>query len=523
MRVLLLFISVLTTNFVFAQTPSDKVVVEWGEQQKASKRSTVNNIVGFDSDGGVYVQKVEYKKMGIVRIVTIEYFDENMNFINSGVIGDAGVVVDFNNKLYVFSSISDKKADKNTFYSQSVDKESLLVNADKQELAQIDFEGFRNRNDGSFGYEFSGDSTKLLVYYNLPYDKRGVEKVGVHVYDQQMDQLWRKTITIPYTDELFTVEDFEVDNEGNVYVTGVEYNEKLKIKRKGKPNFKYHVLSYTNQGKEENDLPIEVDGKFLTDMKVRPNNDGQLLCGGFYSGQGTYSVEGSFFLKVNASNGDVETASFEDFGIDFITQNLTARQEKKARKKDAKGKTPELFQFDLDAMVMREDGGVVLVAEQYFVKVVTTTTTGANGAVSTTTNYHYYYNDLIVISVSPEGEIEWNTKIPKFQHTVNDGGYVSSYAMAVVDDKLNFIFNDNPKNLNLVPGQRVRNFGAGKETLVVLVTVDSNGQLKKEPLFSIRDTDVVTVPKVCKQIGDRELVIFGKRKKTQRLGVVNFK
>ena len=262
MRILLLFISVLTTNFVFAQTPSDKVVVAWGEQQKASKRSTVNNIVGFDSDGGVYVQKVEYKKMGLVRIVTIEHFDEHMNFINSGVIGDAGVVVDFNDKLYVFSSISDKKADKNTFYSQSVDKESLLLNADKQELAQIDFEGFRNRNDGSFGYEFSGDSAKLLVYYNLPYDKRGVEKVGVHVYDQQMNQLWRKTITIPYTDELFTVEDFEVDNEGNVYVTGVEYNEKLKVKRKGKPNFKYHVFHIRTKVKKKMICQLKLMGSF---------------------------------------------------------------------------------------------------------------------------------------------------------------------------------------------------------------------------------------------------------------------
>ena len=34
---------VITLNFVFAQTPSDKVLVEWGEQQKASKKSTVNN------------------------------------------------------------------------------------------------------------------------------------------------------------------------------------------------------------------------------------------------------------------------------------------------------------------------------------------------------------------------------------------------------------------------------------------------------------------------------------------------
>ena len=65
-------------------------------------------------------------------------------------------------------------------------------------------------------------------------------------------------------------------------MTGVEYNEKLNaVKRKGKPNYKYHVLSYTeDNGKKDSDLPIEVEGKFLTDMKVRPNNEGQLLCGG---------------------------------------------------------------------------------------------------------------------------------------------------------------------------------------------------------------------------------------------------
>ena len=95
--------------------------------------------------------------------------------------------------------------------------------------------------------------------------------------------------------------------------------------------------------------------------------------------------------------------------------------------------------------------------------------------------------------------------------------------MAVVDDQLHFIFNDNPKNLTLEPGQRIRNFGAGKETLVVLVTVDSNGGLEERAAFSIRDTDVVTIPKVCRQIGDRELVVFGQRKKSHRLGVVIFK
>ena len=128
---------VITLNFVFAQTPSDKVLVEGG-QQKVSKKSTSTILLDLMTWRSLCSE--EYKKMGLVRIVTIEHFDENMNFINSGVVGDAGIVVDFNDKLYIFSSFSDKKADKNTFYSQSVDKETLLLNADKQELAQIDFE-----------------------------------------------------------------------------------------------------------------------------------------------------------------------------------------------------------------------------------------------------------------------------------------------------------------------------------------------------------------------------------------------
>jgi hypothetical protein len=130
------------------------------------------------------------------------------------------------------------------------------------------------------------------------------------------------------------------------------------------------------------------------------------------------------------------TKSFNEFEIDFITQNMTEKLKKKTKKREAKGKDVELYQYDLDNIVLKDDGGAILVGEQFFIRVVTTT--DAQGNVRTTT--HYYYNDIIVISINPKGEIDWTEKIAKRQHTINDNGYFSSYAMAVNEDKINFIF-----------------------------------------------------------------------------------
>jgi hypothetical protein len=188
-------------------------------------------------------------------------------------------------------------------------------------------------------------------------------------------------------------------------------------------------------------------------MQIAINDERDIICGGFYSEKGTFSIKGSYFLKIDGQTQEIKAKSFKEFGIDFITQHMTQRQEKKAKKKAAKGKNIELYEYDLDNIILRDDGGAYLIGEQFFVKVVTRTTTGSNGHTSTSTTTYYYFNDILVINMSPSGEIEWTEKIPKRQRTTNDGGFFSSYALSVVKDKLYFVFNDHPKNLFYKAGQ----------------------------------------------------------------------
>jgi hypothetical protein len=335
--------------------------------------------------------------------------------------------------------------------------------------------------------------------------------------------LWEKEIRLPYKEDLFEVTDYEVDNFGNVHLLGIIFKEKRKEKRKGKPNYKYQVLSYRNQGDELIEYPIAISGKFLTDMQIAVNSNQDIICGGFYSVEGTFSIKGSYFLKVDGETKEIIEKSFKDFGIDFITQNMKKREEKKAKKKDEKGKNVELFEYDLDRIILRSDGGAVLVGEQYYVVVKTVTTFDANGRSQTRTTYKYYYNDIIVVSVLPDGSIDWTEKIPKRQATINDGGFFSSYAMSVIGNKLYFVFNDNPKNLFYKGSGKLYNFNNSKGSLIVLVELNMEGKQTREALFSAKEAGILTRPKVCEQISSKEMVLFGQRKSTHQFVKITFK
>jgi hypothetical protein len=257
-------------------------------------------------------------------------------------------------------------------------------------------------------------------------------------------------------------------------------------------------------------------------MQIGISPKGNILCGGFYSDQGLYSINGSYFLVYDSDTKELLKESTKEFGIDFVTEGMTDRQEKKTKKKENKGKDAEMYEYDLDNFIMREDGGGVLVAEQYWVKVVTTTSTDSQGHTHTHTTYHYYFNNIIVISIDPDGEIEWTQKIIKTQHTVNESGYYSSYAMAIVNDKLYFIFNDHPKNLLYTKGARVYSYNR-KHNMVSIVEIDGNGNKNKGILIAEDDLETISVPRISEQVSKDELILYSMKKKYNQFIKLKFK
>ncbi len=524
-KISILLILLFTVQSFIAQLPMyEGAEIIWGEELKfrGSDKFTKflgeykNNYYlikslknGFKYEINVFGSDMNLKQSAIIDMK--HHGNYKMKYVGSFLIG---------NKIYVFSSFPDKKKKINKLYCRAYDINSLTSG----ELVEIDqFPYEKPLYKGSFNIETSDDKSHLLVYLEKPYKKKATEKFGLTVMDSDLNIKWRKDIELPYTDQFFSNEGYQINNDGDVYLLGKEYKEEKGKRNIDKLNYTYHILAYLDNGKKFKDYELNLKDKFITDITYKIAQNGDLICSGFYSKNGTYSTKGAFYMTVDFDTRKVKHNSIKEFDENFIIEGLSDREVAKAKKDEQKsGKAIEMYNYNLKDFVLREDGGAVLIAEQYYVRVTTTTRT-VNGVMTTYTYYHYYYNDIIVVNISPKGEIEWATKIDKYQYSVNDDGYYSSYVLHVDDNRLHLIYNERAKYYFEKEERKNMSRNDKKAKLTIIATVESNGDYKKDILINVSDESTYPVPKLSEQINEKELLLYTRKIKKRRFALVKFK
>lgn len=535
LRSILVLLSALSLT-LSAQTQTNKVTVQDGPEND-TRRSSVIGLFGHDAtgyytlrqekknllvehlspsmavDNSVELEDQEYDEMDLFFTGAIQ-LDKNFYFLYTARDYDAEIVYKYARKL------NPKTLTPEGNYTKLGEEKFV---SDKKFMRESAFEAFR-----PFTVLVAKNNSCLLVRTHAMYNDDENEKEEFHlaVYDPELKLDWETQVKTGFLADLFTVTNLRLDDNGDVSMVGVEYKERMtakEIRRSGKPNYTHHLLRYSEKGTRFIFMPIELNGKFITDLRIETAATGDIVVAGFYSEIGSFSIKGAFYLNIDPAAKSVKAQKFSEFGTEFITLNLTDREEKKAKKKEAKGEELEMNEFDMRDLVLRSDGGATLVAEQYFFYTTTSTYTDANGRSTTTTTYHYVYNDIIVISFNGAGDMLWKTKIAKRQHTLNDDGVWSSYSMAVVGDKLFFIFNDNPKNLFLPADETPYRFSASKDLAVVLVEVDNTGKATREMLFTTERGDAMVQPRLAEQTAEKEVVICSQRSKIFQYSKLIFK
>jgi hypothetical protein len=519
-KTLTLLLSVFTL-LAYGQLPqTQKVDVNWGEAFK-SKKTIYSKVLKTEGDL-IYVLKF------VKGETIIEVIDKNLNSkkeipVSEEMDGDDLTyegLVSFQDNFVIMCSMINKKEKTNSLYYSTISESGSQSKWTK--LVSMDY--LKKRKSGDFSYDISQDSSKFMLYYNVPFEgKDAPEKFGFLVLDEKLDQIWQKEIELSYNESLFYVTNFEVDDIGNAYILGREYAAK-EDRIKGMANYKYHILSYKNEGLDYKDFEIALDDKFITDITFGFSNE-NITCAGFYSENGQRSIKGSFYVLIDGETQKPIKSTFKPFDEDFITQDWTEKQINKAKKKEKKkNKAIEAYEYDLRDFIVHSDGGVTMLAEQYYVHVVTTTTTDANGNTTTKTTYHYYYNDIIIVDISNEGTINWTSKIDKYQHSIDDGGYMSSYALMVTDDKLHMIYNMRARNVYEKDERKELTKEEKKAYLTLFVTVDNKGEVEEEILIDNRQEETFIVPKLCEEFGDNQMFLFTQRGgKTKKLGTITLK
>ncbi len=536
------------------RTPATMV---WSDEYQEPSNTEIQKIIATEG-GGFYTLRLHQGGLvgGGKQKPIIEFYNSKMKLVRSreldldykGKERHLKDVVMVGGRLWMLSFFYNEKHEKTYLFAQEVNKSTLNLIKDIIMIGEQD-ETNRERQD-VFSLAQSRDSSKIVIFNRQPNSKDG-QSFSLAVYDADFSQQWAKEAKLPYGKKNFSVEDYQVDNKGNVYLLGIIYTEgSNRLERRGKPTYQYDIVAYLKDSTVDvQEYKIVLKDKFVTDLTFRIADDGDIVCAGFYSEKDAKGMKGSCFFKINPRTKDMTSISTREFDFNFVTANLSDKskmQAKAAIDRDDKERAPELFDYSLDKLIMRSDGGVILIAEQYFVeeRLLNNNPYGYSpygynswsspyysswydpygyryNRSNRRSDYYFNYNDIIVVNIQPDGEIAWTTRVPKRQVSVNDGGTYSSYAMSIVADKLYFAYNENPKNLDPKRTKTVAET-PDKYSVVTLAEVARDGSLKRYPMFSNRDKGVVTRPKICRQVGRRDMAVYGESGRTYRFGVLSF-
>ncbi|HLG03453.1 MAG TPA: hypothetical protein VI731_07640, partial [Bacteroidia bacterium] len=456
-------------------------------------------------------------------------------------------------KLFVFYVARNSKENKYTLYGQEINKSALEVTGQLQELMTVSYvihDGFyrppywdsyftshymkyksglgpywQTLSDSPFSSYPSPDGSKLLVLSRVvePGSNKKESKEIVYrltVFTTDLQKTLDREIRVKCSPALFSLEQLTLDDKGNILMIGKEFQELSVAKqswRDGKIHYKYHLYRFAID--DENDIVIDLKGKFIRDIRAGLAPNGDVIVCGFFSDSPSYiySMRGAFYMSLDPKTNDVKVQNSSEFDTNFITQYLTEKEKKREKKKERKGFEPGIANLRMDELLVKTDGGAVIISEQYYY---------IRNTGSKTSSTYYIFNDILVMHFLPDGSLSWKCKIPKRQLSASDNGYYSSYAYAAVGDKLYFIYNDNPKHLLIKPGENFYPFVGWSGPLdyaVVLVEVDENGKTTRELLKASIIGDVLIRPSKSEQTGSNEMLICGQRKKAYQFSKVTFK
>jgi hypothetical protein len=512
----LLFI--LSVGITSAQQ-SDKPQIEEGPLFKVDKRSVPTRFVGFD-DSGFYIEYAQGKHgQGTLMLQKFSHDltptkSQPLSFkAGGGYSAESLLIFKLDNKIY--SCARSGMMDFKDFYLQEIDPLTLEKKSPVK-IASVTPET-RSAASVSSRFAFSPDSSFLSFIYSIPTKRTESERFGVKMYNRDMSGLWDAEYEFPYQNKLFDPQKYLVNSTGDLFILAKRYIDKRRERVEGQANYDFVLLEMKKDGSLDSVL-IQSEGKFLRGMNIAFSPNGDIIAGGFYSELGNAMTGGAYYMRLDAQTRKVVTASFKPFDLEFFTANLTERKAERLEKKIEDGKDVELPFYFIDEFITRDNGSLQMIGEKRLINTVTTCT--PYGCV---TNTYYYFDDIALVQITPEGEIEWASRVAKKQHTTNDNAMLSSYATLIRPNETVLFFNDNAKNESYDGVGRVTAMAKGTENLLVMVRVDDKGEFTRKGLIKQGDADIRFRPKFSQQLNDDEILIFGHQGvKTQRFFRVKF-
>lgn len=395
----------------------------------------------------------------------------------------------------LFTSFYDRNSDQNRAFASLLDKEGNVVKS----IFEVDrIDNVTNRkNTGHFAFQLSPDSAYVLAFHNTPYSESENARFSVKLLDKRLNELWKKKFKMPYADQDFEVVTALVGNDQSVYMVCRLFGQGVLSASEMNANKKYTLFHYNHVGRKLTEYEINVDDNWIHSARFELVNDTTLVSGGFFSSSGQGNIAGAFQVRFNTKSGELINHGFADLPRDVML--------------DVGYNDDLLFgglaSFEMRRMMPRTDGSIVLVAEKSY---VSTSTFFDPYTGQRLVNYYYHDDDVIVVSLSPGGQVEWARTLAKNQTSTDSDEAYTSIAVNLYRDDVFILFNDHPANLNFVrePGE-VKTASNFNKSVPVLAHLDRGGRMLVKPLMRDTEPEVILIPRFSKEWNSSRQLIYG--------------
>ncbi|MFZ1612444.1 MAG: hypothetical protein WAU21_03660, partial [Chitinophagales bacterium] len=276
-------------------------------------------------------------------------------------------------------------------------------------------------------------------------------------------------------------------------------NDKAMVSDAGIPIFLFRNLEYSCK-KEKSEISYlivcgTVKGSFTTtaikdeeclrEMQLDVDNITNTVTAiGFTGDLNHNAMTGYVFLQIDPYDGEILIRNTEKFSPELL-KSISSKTDKAEK---------YIPVYKPTQVIPRADGGALLVSE-YFEKTTEnydfTNYDPYYGYRTSTRQVDYFeYNDVFLISLSPQGTIDWTNIIRKRQVSKEDHGAYSSFVYANCIERLFFIYNEDiSQNSNVIQYEML-----------------ADGTLNRKSLFNPSKQEVELRPQAGKQVAFNEVI-----------------
>ncbi len=490
---------------------SQNFEVKWSEERTSSK-ITASELIGRDHDGFfVYRQNRADDGFLILDYYTYDGYQQIRSVeVPLPAVGNRSTRLEkiflLDDHFLLFTSYFDKQNDLNRAFASLLNKQGEVIKT----MFEVDrIEDVTNKkNTGNFAFKLSPDSNFVLAFHDTPFRKMENARFSVKLFDTQLNLLWQKKFKMPYADQDFEVVTALVDNSESVFMVCRLFGQGVFQTQEMRANKKYTLFHYNHRQRKLTEYEINVDNKWIHSARFQLLNDSTLVAGGLYSGTGQGNLAGAFYIRFNTRTGELVSHGFEALPRDVVKEigyndNLLFGG---------------LSAFELRKMLLREDGSAVLVMEKDYVSSSTHFDPYTGQRITT---YYYHHDDVLALSMSPEGTIEWTSVLPKMQSSSSIDDRYSSIGVHASGGNVYVIFNDHSANLTTQrePGETrtVSNFS---KSVAMMAKINRQGKLTLEPLFGTEEFNTILRPKFTNEVASGRQLIYGEQNGKDKFGEI---